>query len=73
MSVGGAARGKPGLTGVGRVLRNNFGDVIAMFSKSVGIIKSNEAEMLAILEALRFFSSFSSKLVVDRDYLNAIS
>lgn len=37
-------------------------------------IDSNEAEVIAIFEALRiFFSSFSTKLVVESDSMNTIS
>ena len=52
----GAARGKPGPTGAGGVLRNDKGVILSMFSKSVAVRDSNEAEVLAILEALRIFS-----------------
>lgn len=45
-----------------------------MLSKDVGIKYSNEAEVLAILEALRFFThSFQGNLMVESDLLNAIS
>lgn len=38
-----------------------------MFSKKVGIMESNEVEVLAILEALRLFSSsFGGKLMVEK-------
>lgn len=50
-----AARGKLGLAGTGGVLWKSLGDVLAMFSKHVGIMESNELEVLAILEALQFF------------------
>lgn len=40
----------------------------------MGVRDSNEAEVLAILEALRIFSrSFQRRLVVESDSLNAIS
>lgn len=56
------------------MLRNNEGIVLGMFSKSVGCIESNEAGVIAILEALQIFSSsFSTKLVVESDSTNAIS
>lgn len=65
---------RPSLAGIGAVLRNSCGLVLAMFSKHVGIMESNEVEVLAILEALRFFSSsFIGKLVVESDSLNAFS
>ena len=52
LNVDGAVRGKSGPAGIGGVLRNDKGEVLLMFSKSVGIRDSNEAEVLAILEAL---------------------
>lgn len=56
------------------MLWNNLVDVLAMFSKYVGIIESSELEVLAISEALRFFSSsFHGKLVIKSDFMNAIS
>ena len=57
-NVGGAARGKPGLASIRGVLHNDKGEVLFMFSKYVGARDSNEAEVLAILEALRRFSRF---------------
>lgn len=58
-NVDGAAREKPGLAGVSGVLRNSEGAVMALFSRHVGCIESNEAEVVAILEALwMFVSSF---------------
>ena len=61
-NVDGAAKGKPGPAGIGGVLRNDKGEVLFMFSKNVGIKESNEAEVLAILEALRVFFYFQGKL-----------
>lgn len=51
------------------MLRNsNRDDILFMFSKSVGVKESNEAEVMAILEALRLFSSsFQAKLIVESD------
>ena len=45
-----------------------------MFSKSVGVGDPNKAEVLAILEALRFFSEFCHcRLIVESDSSNVIS
>ena len=72
-NVDGATRGKLGPAGIGGVLRNDKGEVLLMFSKSVGIRDSNEAESLAILEALRIFStSFHGPLLVESDSTNAV-
>ena len=44
-----------------------------MFSKSVGIRNFNEAEVIAILEALRIFSaSFHGPLLVESDSANVV-
>lgn len=72
--VDGAAKGKPGPTGIGGVLRNSDGCVLALFSKNVSCMESNEAQKVAILKALRIFtSSYQSKMVVESDFLNAIA
>ena len=57
------------------MLRNSEGVVLALFSKHVGCMESNEVEVPAILEAIRIFSStsFHSSLMVESDSLNAIS
>lgn len=70
-NVDGAAKGKPGLAGIGRVLRNSDGVVFLMFSKHVG----HMAEVVAILEALRIFAfaTFNERFVVESDSLNAVS
>ena len=51
------------------------GIVLALFSKHVGCMESNEVEVLAILEAIRIFSYFyfHSSLVVKSDSLIAMS
>ena len=69
----GAAKGKWGLAGIGGVLRNHKGEIIYMFSKHVGIKDSNEAEVLAILEALLIYrSSYHQSLILESDSPNAI-
>ena len=55
-NVDGAAWRNPGQVGIG-VLHNSKGIVLALFSKHVDCIESNEAEDLAILEAIWVFSS----------------
>lgn len=74
-NVDGVAKGKPGPAGISGVLRDSGGLVLVMFSKHVGTMESNEAEVLAILEAVRIFasSSFNSRLEVKSDSLNVIS
>lgn len=53
--IDGAARGKLGMAGVGGVLRNNLRETLAMFSKHVGIMKSNKVEVVAIFRSAPFF------------------
>ena len=70
----GAAKGKWGLAGIGGVLRNHKGEVMYKFSKHVGIKNSNEAEVSAILEALRIYqSSCQQSIHVKSDSDNAIA
>ena len=72
-NVDGAAKGKLGPADIGGVLRNGKGEVLFMFSKNVGIKESNEAKVLAILEALRIFSfTLKENLIVESDSSNAI-
>ena len=66
------ARGKPGLVGIGGVLRNHEGFIFLSFSSFIRVKDSNEAEVLAILEALRLFRvSFRQPLIVESDFLDA--
>lgn len=53
----------------------DLGVVLFLFSKNVGILESNEAKMVAVLEALRFFASspFQASLTVESDSLNVSS
>lgn len=50
-NVDGEAKGKPGPAGWWGALRDYKGVILCTFSKNVGIRESNEAEVLAILEA----------------------
>lgn len=50
--IDGAARGKPSPTGISAVLHNHRRNVLMMVSKNTGVKKSNEAEVMAILECL---------------------
>lgn len=69
------ARGKLGPAGIGAVLHNGDGMVLVMFSTHIGRMESNEAEVLAILEALQIFvsTSFQERFIAESDSLNAIS
>lgn len=54
-NVDGAVEGKLGPAVVGGVLHDSDGVVLALFSKHVGHMESNEVEVVAILEALHIF------------------
>lgn len=72
-NLDGASRGKPRPTGMGGVLHNSKGEILFMFSMSVGVKESNEAEVMATLEALWYFSlSYRIKLMVEGDSANAV-
>ena len=67
-NVDGVTNGKPGLAGIGGVLRNHKGEVLYMFSKHIGIKDSNEVEVMTI-----YHTSFHHYLIVESDSANAIS
>uniref|UniRef100_U5G8Y4 RNase H type-1 domain-containing protein n=1 Tax=Populus trichocarpa TaxID=3694 RepID=U5G8Y4_POPTR len=45
-------KGKPGVAGIGGVLRDCNGKVICLFSIPIGIKDSNEAEFIAVVKAV---------------------
>lgn len=64
----GVAREKPGPTGIEGVLRNNNKVFLAMYTKNIGSIESNEAKFLVILEAIQIFMwFFNARLAVEID------
>lgn len=66
-------RGKPSPAGISAVLRIHRRNVLMMVSKNTGVKNSHEAEVIAILEALRMLASFfCDKLIVESDSANAI-
>lgn len=72
--MNGVTRDEPDPIGIGGVLRNSRGEVLISFSKSIGDGDSNEAEVLAILEALRIYlGSLDKSLIMENDTSNAIS
>ncbi|XVF82519.1 hypothetical protein PTKIN_Ptkin16aG0055800 [Pterospermum kingtungense] len=74
--VDGAAKGKPGPAGIGGVLRDDKGMVKLVFSKPVGVMDSNLAELLAAREAFIIYSDSqwaqSYKLLIESDSLNVV-
>lgn len=63
-NVDGAARGAPGVAGAGGILRDWEGTVKGYFSLSLGIAYAYEAELQAILSALKFCKEFGFLNVV---------
>ncbi|XXG59908.1 hypothetical protein AAC387_Pa04g1911 [Persea americana] len=73
-NVDGVSKGKSKQASIGGVLRNFKGGVIIMFSKHIGICDSNEAEVLATLEALQLFPrDCFEALIVESDSSNAVT
>ena len=61
------ARSTPGPVGIGGALPNFKGKVLIAFLKPIGV-KTNEVELLVIIEALRIYSrSFHEKLFLESD------
>ncbi|XVF83529.1 hypothetical protein PTKIN_Ptkin16aG0496200 [Pterospermum kingtungense] len=75
-NVDDSARGKPGPTGIGRVMRDHEEVVKIRFSKPIGIADCNLAELLVIREAYILFTasqwSHSHKLVIESDSSNVV-
>ncbi|GLU10942.1 hypothetical protein SLE2022_277170 [Rubroshorea leprosula] len=69
--------GKLGLAGIGGVLRNEGGLVIGLFSRSIGVVDSNVAELVAICEALEMFLASdwvtSRSLIIETNSSRAVS
>ncbi|OMO63114.1 hypothetical protein COLO4_32709 [Corchorus olitorius] len=74
-NVDGSAFGKHGPAGIGGVLRDEEGNTLVVFSKSIGVADSNFAEVMAIREAFIIFSVSkwcdSIMLIVESDSENA--
>lgn len=72
-NVDGAARGGPGLTGIGGVLGNHNGKSSVVFFELVGRKESNKVEIISIRRALTIWISLKlGKLVIESDSTNAI-
>lgn len=56
------------------MLRNSKDKVLLLFSKNIGVCDSNEADVLAILEAPRMFSGrYHGRAMVESDSSNTIA
>ena len=76
-NVDGLAIDKPGPTGIGEVLRDDFENVKIVFSKAVGIIDSNLAELLAVRETFIVFAvskwAKTHSLLIESDSINVVN
>ncbi|KAK3197919.1 hypothetical protein Dsin_021334 [Dipteronia sinensis] len=69
-NVDGSARGSPGNAGIGRVLRNNSGKVLGLFSNYVGINYSNSAEILEIHRPVSLCAHYNSLIGKEIDIVS---
>ena len=53
INTDGAARGNPGPAGLGVVIKNDAGEIVAEIAKYFGEATNNQAEYAALLEALK--------------------
>lgn len=69
-----AAKGKPGLIGIGGVLHNNKGNCWSCYLSMWALRIQIEIEVMATLDAFRMYvCHFHNKLVLDSDSFNAIT
>ncbi|EOY01197.1 Uncharacterized protein TCM_011143 [Theobroma cacao] len=54
-NTGGSFCGCPSDSSIDGILRNEFGDILALFSKAIDIFDSNKAKLLTIREAMIIF------------------
>ncbi|XVF82563.1 hypothetical protein PTKIN_Ptkin16aG0059600 [Pterospermum kingtungense] len=75
-NVDGSSFGKPGSTSIGGIPRDSAGCTLIKFAKYVGIVDSNEAELLALRKAFMLFISSKwdndAVLIVESDSRNAV-
>lgn len=57
--------GKPGLSGIGEVLRDSARNFVRSFSVPAGLTESNEAEVLTIKKALKISAECTMSMQVD--------
>ncbi|XVF53979.1 hypothetical protein PTKIN_Ptkin05aG0144200 [Pterospermum kingtungense] len=70
-NVDGSSLGNSNPTGIGGVLRNHLGSELFWFSKLVGVMEANLAELLAVREAFAIFITMAwasdHSLIVESD------
>ncbi len=62
--IDGGAAGNPGQAAIGVVIYDSKGSVVTEIKKSIGSKTNNEAEYLALIEALRFLKRFKDKKII---------
>jgi ribonuclease HI len=76
-NVDGSSLRKPGLLGIGGVLRNHHGHLLGIFSLLVGILDSNIAELRAVVKAVELSASncllHHKHITIESDSANVIS
>jgi len=58
LRIDGCSLGNPGPAGVGVLMENKNGETVVKRSKAIGIRTNNEAEYMALIEALKLASRF---------------
>lgn len=70
----GGARGNPGPSAIGVVIKTETGQVIESISQTIGIGTNNEAEYKALIKALEFILNNKQKFTLnDKDLINFFS
>lgn len=73
-NIDGVARGKHGRAGIGGVIHDDRGRILLAFSEPIGLMESNEAELLAIRRPLQIWSRFGTgNLIIECDSTNGIA
>lgn len=62
----GGSRGNPGISGLGVVIYDNTKKIIVQISKFIGVKTNNEAEYLALIEALTWIQNHQSEFPVSQ-------
>ncbi|XVF79224.1 hypothetical protein PTKIN_Ptkin14bG0203400 [Pterospermum kingtungense] len=75
-NINGSSLGKPGLSGIGGILRDHDGNELIRFSKNIEEQDSNMAELMAVREATILFLSSkwvnTSFLTIESDSINVV-
>jgi ribonuclease H / adenosylcobalamin/alpha-ribazole phosphatase len=62
----GAARGNPGPAGIGVVVKDPAGEVVATLAEGIGVATNNQAEYRAVVEGLRLAAEHGARTVLVR-------